>query len=45
MSDVDDYIASLPSGREQTELVRLHRLVCAAVMGVGQATRYGMPCC
>lgn len=44
MSDVDDYIASLPSGADRSELVRLHQLVCTVVDDLGQATSYGMPC-
>ena len=41
---MDDYIASLPTGAERTELSRLHRLISARVPSVGQTTKYAMPC-
>lgn len=44
MGDVDDYHAGLPDGAERSELHRLHLLISRAVPGLGQSTRYSMPC-
>lgn len=44
MGDVDDYLAGLPDGAERAELKRLHTLISAHVLEVGQRTSYSMPC-
>lgn len=44
MDDVDDYLASLPTGAAKTELTRLHGIIGTRVPAVGQSTSYSMPC-